>query len=118
MENLLTLVLEAHNDARNHHRRYEIAVGRDLLAAWTVAIRYGRTGQAGQERRYAAANPAPLRRVIHAHLLRRLCAPRRIGCVYRLVCCNMAAGFDAWDWLPADLMAEFIDAPSILTWSS
>src|SRR5271167_3295958 len=46
--------LEAHNAEKNHHRRYQVTVGRDLLDDWTVAIRYGRTGQAGRELRYAA----------------------------------------------------------------
>ena len=49
MDNLLTLALEAHNAEKNHHRRYQVTLGRDLLDHWTVAIRYGRTGQAGRE---------------------------------------------------------------------
>src|ERR1017187_2629005 len=32
----------------NHHRRYQITVGCDLLNDWTVIIRYGRTGQGGR----------------------------------------------------------------------
>ena len=107
MENLLTLVLEAHNPERNHHRRYEISVGRDLLAAWTVAFTYGRTGQAGQQRRYSSCDPTELQPVIRAHLLRRLSAPRRLGCAYRLVRCESAAGVDTGHWLPAGLMAGF-----------
>jgi hypothetical protein len=39
MENLLTIALEAHNDDLNHHRSYEITVGRDLLDDWTLSIR-------------------------------------------------------------------------------
>ncbi len=31
MDNLLTLAFEAHHPERNHHRRYEVSVGRDLL---------------------------------------------------------------------------------------
>ena len=57
MDNLLTVALEAHNAEKNHHRRYQVTLGRDLLDHWTVAIRYGRTGQAGRELRYAAAEP-------------------------------------------------------------
>ena len=48
MDNLLTVAFEAHNPEKNHHRRYQITIGRDLLDDWTVAIRYGRTGQSGQ----------------------------------------------------------------------
>ena len=31
MDNLLNIVLEAHNVERNHHRQYEITLGKDLL---------------------------------------------------------------------------------------
>lgn len=31
MDNLLYLCFEAHNPARNHHRRYEVRLGRDLF---------------------------------------------------------------------------------------
>ena len=48
MDNLLTVAFEAHGQEKNHHRRYQITVGRDLLNDWTVAIRFGRTGQGGR----------------------------------------------------------------------
>jgi hypothetical protein len=110
MDNLLTVAFEAHNSDSNHHRRYEIRIGRDLFDDWTVAIRYGRTGQGGQERRYASAEPASLRAVIRERLRRRLSAPKRIGCAYRLAAFNQAPGFDAADWLPGDIMARFFGA--------
>lgn len=47
MDNLLTVAFEAHNAEKNHHRRYQVTLGRDLLNDWTVAICYGRTGQVG-----------------------------------------------------------------------
>lgn len=53
MNNLFTVAVEAHHQERNHHRRYEIVVGRDLLGDWTVAVRYGRAGTVGREQRYA-----------------------------------------------------------------
>jgi len=31
MDNLLTVAFEAHSQEKNHHRRYQITVGRDLL---------------------------------------------------------------------------------------
>ena len=34
--------LEAHHAERNHHRRYEATLGRDLFGDWSVTIRYGR----------------------------------------------------------------------------
>lgn len=82
---LLTISLEAHNPERNHHRRYEVTVGRDLLGDWMVTIRYGRTGQGGQECRYGSSDPAAMQAVVREHLRRRLSAPRRIGCPYRVM---------------------------------
>jgi hypothetical protein len=45
MDNLMTVVFEAYNTELNHHRRYQITVGRDVLDDWTVSICYGRSGQ-------------------------------------------------------------------------
>ena len=64
MDNLLTVAFEAHHAEKNHHRRYELTIGRDLLNDWTVAIRYGRTGQGGHELRYASARPEEIRSII------------------------------------------------------
>lgn len=108
MENLLTLTLVAHNAERNHHRHYAVTVGRDLLNDWTVSICYGRTGQRGQELRYADPDPAALVAVIRDRLRRRLSAPKRIGCQYRLADINSAPGFDVARWLPAEMMNDFL----------
>lgn len=59
MDNLLTVAFEAHHPERNHHRRYEVRVGRDLFDDWTVTIRYGRVGRAD---RSAATAPRSGRR--------------------------------------------------------
>jgi len=107
MDNLLTVAFEAHSHAENHHRRYQITVGRDLLDDWTVAIRYGRTGQGGREMRFASPQPDEMRAVIRNRLRRRLSAPRRIGCPYRLTMFSAASGFDASAWLPGEVMAKF-----------
>lgn len=108
MDNLLTLSLEAHNNQENHHRRYEIMVGRDLLDDWTLCIRYGRTGQYGTQLRFAATEPEELRVIIRERLRRRLSAPRRIGCPYRLTQLSAAAGIDAASWIPKELVSEFL----------
>jgi predicted DNA-binding WGR domain protein len=110
MDNLLTVAFEAHHKERNHHRRYQVTVGCDLLDDWTVAIQYGRTGQAGREIRYASADPAPMKSIIRDRLRRRLSAPKRIGCPYRLAAFTAAPGFDAASWLPDDVMARFFHA--------
>jgi predicted DNA-binding WGR domain protein len=107
MDNLLSLAFEAHSVEKNHHRHYAVTLGRDLLDHWTVAIRYGRTGQAGQERRYASADPKAIRAIIRDRLRRRLSAPKRIHCAYHLAAFSAASGFDAAAWLPGDVMARF-----------
>jgi predicted DNA-binding WGR domain protein len=109
MDNLLTIAFEAHNSEKNHHRRYAVVIGRDLLDDWTVAIRYGRIGTGGQERRYASPRPEEMREVIHDRLRRRLSAPKRIGCPYRLAAYSAVPGFDASDWLPGEIMARFFE---------
>lgn len=107
MDNLLSVVFEAHNDERNHHRRYEIRLGRDLFGDWTLTLSYGRSGRGGQEIRYAATDPQYVRRVIRDSLARRLSAPRRIDCSYKLTEMTTAAGVRAVDWLPAGSLAKF-----------
>ncbi len=107
MDSLLMLTLEAHHAERNHHRHYEVRIGRDLLGDWTVTIRYGRTGQHGQERRYGSPEPDVLRAILRDRLRRRLSAPRRIGCPYRLAAVSKARGFDAAAWLPEDILERF-----------
>lgn len=110
MDNLLTISFEAHHAENNHHRRYEVSVGRDLFDTFTVVIRYGRIGQRSQERRYSAPQPGELRTIIRQLLRRRLSAPKRIGCPYRLATFSTANGFNAADWLPGDVMARFFAA--------
>jgi hypothetical protein len=41
------------------------------------------------------------------HLLRRLSAPRRIGCPYRVIHAAVVPGLDPAAWLPPDVMARF-----------
>jgi predicted DNA-binding WGR domain protein len=110
MDNLLTVGFEAHNAEKNHHRRYQVTVGRDLLGDWTVAICYGRTGQGGRQLRYASPRSEDMRAVVRDRLRRRLSAPRRIGCPYRLAAFSTAPGFDTQAWLPGDVMARFFQA--------
>jgi hypothetical protein len=110
MENLLTVAFEAHHQDLNHHRRYEVVIGRDLLDDWTVAIRYGRTGQGGRELRYASANREDMRAMVRDRLRRRLSAPKRIGCPYRLAAYTSVPGFDTSAWLPGEIMARFFHA--------
>lgn len=107
MDNLMNVAFEAHHAELNHHRRYEITIGRDLLDDWTVSIRYGRTGSGGHVLRYAGQDKAKLQAIVKERLRRRLSAPKRIGCSYRLNSLNSAPGFDSGGWLPGDVMAGF-----------
>jgi predicted DNA-binding WGR domain protein len=79
MDNLLSVTFEAHNDERNHHRRYEVRLGRDLFGQWCVSLIYGRAGRAGQVVRHSGADLDFARKVISDSLRRRLSAPRRLG---------------------------------------
>ncbi len=109
MDNLLTVSFQAHNAERNHHRRYEIRLGRDLFGDWTVCLLYGRMGRAGQMVRHTGPDPERLRQVIRASLHRRLTAPKRIGCAYTLLGITAADGIDVAFWLPGDTLACFRD---------
>lgn len=106
MHNLMTIALEAHSDERNHHRRYEVEVGRDLLGDWTVTVRYGRAGRDLRTLRFADADEGKMRRVVQLRLRRRLSAPRRIGCAYRPREISAAPGVSLEDWLPASLIGR------------
>ena len=75
-----------------------------------TGIRYGRTGRRGRESHYADADPAAMVAVIRDRLQRRLSAPKRIGCRYRLKEFSAAPDFDASSWLAGDVMASFFEA--------
>lgn len=107
MDNLMTLAFEAHNAELNHHRRYEISIGRDLFDDWCVSIRYGRAGQRGRVEWFGGVLAEPLQAVIRDRLQRRLSAPKRIGCRYELRDLRSEPGFDSSNWLPSDVIARF-----------
>lgn len=56
---------------------------------------------------YASTDPAAIRAIIRDRLRRRLSAPRRIGCAYRLASVKLATGFDVESWLPRDILVRF-----------
>jgi hypothetical protein len=56
------------------------------------------------------AEPKAMQAVIHDRLCRRLLAPKRIGCPYRLAAFSAAPGFNASAWLPGEVMARFFAA--------
>jgi predicted DNA-binding WGR domain protein len=107
MLSLLIVVFEAHHTEQNHHRRYQISVGRDLLNDWSVSIDYGRIGQRGQRQRFGHANADQLQSIIRERLRRRRSARHRIGCTYQMKELHTVSGFDVEAWLPSELLAEF-----------
>lgn len=117
MRELLTMAMEAHSEERNHHRRYEITVGTDVLNHWVVIVRFGRVGQALQEIQFADPDVDAAKRIVARCLRRRLSAPRRIGCAYRFV--GLPEHHDAgWqDWLQTLVergpLADAIDGDSL-----
>jgi len=106
---LLKIDLEAHSEERNHHRRYELAVGRDLFGHWVVTVRYGRVGQPLREIQFGSPDSESARSLVHARLRRRLSAPRRIGCGYRMVGFAVETGVDARTWCPGGVLAEMLE---------
>jgi WGR domain len=110
MTHILSVAFEAHSSEQNQHRRYEIIVGRDLLNDWTLTFRYGRVGQVAQRRHYGSADPNVIRRIIRKSLMRRLSAPKRIGCAYHLSAFNADTSHRQSDWLPSEVMARFFHA--------
>lgn len=101
MDNLLYLRLEAHNPARNHHRKYEVRLGRDLFERWVVTLAFGRDGKGGHQLCYSDDDRGVIREIIRESLSRRSSSPRRIGCEYRVTELSAAAGLAVRDWLPA-----------------
>lgn len=110
MDQILSLRLEAHSDEANHHRVYVVMVGRDMFDRWSLRICYGRTGQPLCERQFGSGSEEEVRTLVRAHLRRRLSAPRRIGCAYRLRSLEMVDSEHGSMWLPVDLLPSFFQA--------
>ena len=108
MDNLLAVIFEAHHAEKNHHRRYSLRIGRDLLDDWTLTIGHGRTGQAGQETRFASPLAEEIQAIVRERLRRRLSA-----CSYRLVGLDASGDLDIATWLPDNLMTSFEAADRI-----
>ncbi len=108
MLDLLTIALEAHSDERNNHRRYEVSVGRDLLGDWVVTVRYGRVGGPLRELRFGSHDPDEARAIVHDRLRRRLSAPKRIGCAYRLKCVKAERRVAVWQWAPPSILGPML----------
>lgn len=101
----VTLELEAHNPAENHHHRaYVLDVGQDLLCDWVVTIRFGRTACTGRMLTYAVSSQEAAQRLVRSRLKRRLTARRQIGCAHRLKHAGIGEGEVLAAWVPEELL--------------
>lgn len=108
MDNLLCIRLEAHHPQRNHHRFYELAIGRDLFGLWTLTLHYGRTGQQWHKRQFSSSDAGILKRQIQHCLKVRETAPQRLGCRYRLVSIEQTDQCPVSDWFPEAWLQPFL----------
>ena len=77
--------LEAHDAARNIHRRYEIERSVDLFGWTIVETRWGRTGGDLRTKIEAAPSAELADRLVRRVLRKRAGAPKRIGVAYQEV---------------------------------
>jgi predicted DNA-binding WGR domain protein len=93
MINDLEIALRAENPATNCWRDYTLLLGRDLLGDWCLSVHWGRVGAAGSMVMHGFGNRNEAVAFASVLLKRRLSAPRRIGCSYRLIASSGAARF-------------------------
>ena len=77
--------LEAHDAARNIHRRYEIERSVDLFGWTVVETRWGRAGHELRSKVEAAPSAELGDRIVRQVLRKRASAQKRIGVAYREV---------------------------------
>ena len=85
MINDFEIELRAENPLTNCWRDYNLLLGRDLLGDWCISVRWGRIGTAGSTAMHGFGNRDEAVAFANVLLKRRLTAPRRIGCPYRLI---------------------------------
>lgn len=93
MINDLEIALRAENRLTNCWRDYTLVLGRDLLGDWCISVRWGRVGTAGSAALHGFRNRDEAVAFASILLKRRLTAPRRIGCPYRLIASSGAEQF-------------------------
>jgi predicted DNA-binding WGR domain protein len=77
--------LEAHDAARNIHRRYEIARSPDLFGWTLIELRWGRVGAEMRAKVLATPTPEAADKLVRQVMHRRAGARKRIGVAYREV---------------------------------
>lgn len=82
---LFHLRLRAQDTEKNRDRDYEIFVSKILFGFLGLTIAFGRHGARGSFKNYIFETKEEAQRFVHKILQKRLTAPQRIGCSYRLV---------------------------------
>jgi hypothetical protein len=77
--------LEAHDQKRNIHRRYEIARSPDLFGWTLIELRWGRAGSDLRAKMLAAPTTQDADKLVQSVLRKRAGAQKRIGVAYREV---------------------------------
>lgn len=77
--------LEAHDAARNIHRRYEVARSPDLFGWTLIELRWGRAGSELRSKVLAAPTVDAADRLVRQVLRKRASARKRIGAAYHEV---------------------------------
>lgn len=75
--------LEAHDEKRNIHRRYEIARSPDLFGWTLIELRWGRVGSELRAKVLATPTPEAADKLVRQVLRKREGARKRIGVVYK-----------------------------------
>ncbi len=85
-------------------RAYEVEVGQDLLFEWVVPVHSDRATRPGHQLTDAVADPDAARAFVRGRPKRRLPAPERSGCGYRLTHAVRAKGKKPADRMPDGLL--------------
>ncbi len=93
------LKLRAMDWDRNIDRDYDVLVMTVLFGCWGVTLAFGRHGTRGVLKNYVFDSQEDAQRFVYKTLQKRLRAPKRVGCAYRLVSAETSKDQDLSTWL-------------------
>ena len=79
------LKLRAIDLEQNINRDYEIFVSKVFFNCWGVTLAFGRYGTKGTYKNYVFSTKEEAQQFVHKTIQKRLKAPKRIGCPYRVI---------------------------------
>jgi predicted DNA-binding WGR domain protein len=82
---VISLELEARDQAANRLRRWQVDISHDLFGAWVADVQYGRIGSRGRQVGLVFESQPEAHTFLRQRLHRRATAKRRIGVDYRYV---------------------------------